>query len=122
MPKVAGSKTHLIIRANHKPMYIRTSSGALLNYIPLVNLSKKKFLPPPFINPLSFMPISFPVRDLKVLPGCEFSASYAQPRWVKPYTGVRLVHESKVHSKDQTWFHNGKKSDRGNGVIEESVS
>ena len=62
------------------------------------------------------------VTDLNVLPTCEFSAVYAQPRVVKHYSGIYQVHASKVSPRDETWFKNWRRKDRGNPVISNVVS
>ena len=62
------------------------------------------------------------VTELDVLPPCEFRPAYAQKRRVKKYNGVYQVHESKIYPKDETWFHNWHKRDKGNPEIGKDVS
>ena len=62
------------------------------------------------------------VTDLDVLPHCEFTAVYAHPHKVTSLRGPSEVKPSKVHPKDETWYHNFKKADAGNALIAHEVS
>ncbi len=67
------------------------------------------------------IPSSPAVSELDVLPQCEYKSLFAYPRRVKAYTGVNQVKGSYVYPKDDTWFNNWHKKDKGNSVIEKEV-
>ena len=70
---------------------------------------------------LSYLPDVSTVKDLPVLPSCEFTALYAMRRRIKGYSGIYQVFESRVEPKDETWFTNWKRKDIGNTVIDKKV-
>ena len=88
---------------------------------------RKNIVPPPDETlPLlcifpSFSLLSHAVTDLKVLPECEFTAVYAQPRKVAHLKGFYQVHETNVYPKDESWFKHFKKADKGNTIIKKEV-